>query len=269
MTFTAATAVEPIGEGRFKSELDPRWWVARGPHGGYLAAIFVRAFDATVAEAERAPRSLTVHYAAAPREGGVEVTTSGERVGRSATALSARMTQDGRTMANALATYSAAWEGFEFSDAPMPEVKSPEDSFKVPTDGNEVPPFLKNFDMRWAFGDFPFTGSEHAVLGGWFRLDEPEIADDAAVAALMDAWAPAIFPVATEPWFIAPTLDLTIHFRTALPVAGAAAEDYYLGRFSSKLIHEGFFEEDGELWTKDGALIAQSRQLALVLPRKR
>ena len=48
-----------------------------------------------------------------------------------------------------------------------------------------------------------------------------------------------------------------------------AAGDYVLGRFWSRLGLGGVWEEDGELWTPDGQLIAQSRQLALAreLPR--
>jgi acyl-Coa thioesterase superfamily protein len=34
----------------------------------------------------------------------------------------------------------------------------------------------------------------------------------------------------------------------------------------TKLIGDGFLEEDGAIWSRDGQLLAQSRQLALVLP---
>jgi acyl-CoA thioesterase len=38
-----------------------------------------------------------------------------------------------------------------------------------------------------------------------------------------------------------------------------------VARFTTKLARDGFFEEDGELWATDGTLVAQSRQLGLLL----
>jgi acyl-CoA thioesterase len=35
--------------------------------------------------------------------------------------------------------------------------------------------------------------------------------------------------------------------------------------FRSRTTAEGFFEEDGELWSQDGTLLAQSRQLGPVI----
>nr|MBA3370235.1 thioesterase family protein [Thermoleophilaceae bacterium] len=35
--------------------------------------------------------------------------------------------------------------------------------------------------------------------------------------------------------------------------------------FRTGLVRDGFFEEDGELWAPDGTLVAQSRQLGLLL----
>jgi acyl-CoA thioesterase len=68
-----------------------------------------------------------------------------------------------------------------------------------------------------------------------------------------------------EGFFPVPTVELTVHFRAALPLAGATAEDFHLVRFQTRVIHDGFLEEDGAIWSRDGQLLAQSRQLALVL----
>jgi len=38
-------------------------------------------------------------------------------------------------------------------------------------------------------------------------------------------------------------------------------------RFGTRLVHDGFWEEDGELWSADGRLLAHSRQLALLVQR--
>src|SRR5262249_51710707 len=51
---------------RFAAEVSSDWRAGRGPHGGYLAAMLLRALTETVAEPERSPRSLTIHYARAP-----------------------------------------------------------------------------------------------------------------------------------------------------------------------------------------------------------
>jgi hypothetical protein len=65
----------------------------------------------------------------------------------------------------------------------------------------------------------------------------------------------------------APTIDLTVHFRAALPrTPDPDPEELCLARMRGRLIHEGFFEEDGHIWAADGTLLAQSRQLAILLP---
>jgi acyl-CoA thioesterase len=59
----------------------------------------------------------------------------------------------------------------------------------------------------------------------------------------------------------APTIDLTIHFRAPLPID----DGLLLARFRTRLVRDGFFEEDGQLWAPDGTLVAQSRQLGLLI----
>ena len=62
-----------------------------------------------------------------------------------------------------------------------------------------------------------------------------------------------------------PTIDLTIHFREPLPLVGAQSDDWSLGVFCSSHARAGFIEEDGEIWSSDGILLAQARQLALLI----
>src|SRR5581483_10650071 len=109
------TAVRAAGGG-FAADVSPDWRAGRGPHGGYLAAMILRALTLTVDDPERAPRSLTIHYARAPEPGPVEIGTTIERAGRSLSTLSARMEQDGRLIALALAAFSVPWSGPELSD---------------------------------------------------------------------------------------------------------------------------------------------------------
>ena len=42
-------------------------------------------------------------------------------------------------------------------------------------------------------------------------------------------------------------------------------QDWFLARFRTRSSIEGFLEEDGEIWSRDGRLLVQSRQLSLVM----
>ena len=124
--FDEETAVRTVGENRFVATMAREWWVARGPNGGYLAAVILRALTAAVADETRTPKSLTVHYLSPAGDGDVEIETRQERVGRSMTSCSARLTQDGRLVALALAAFSTPRDGLEFCDLVMPQVPGPD-----------------------------------------------------------------------------------------------------------------------------------------------
>ena len=246
-----------VTEGRATVSED--WFVVRGPNGGYLAAMLVKALDQAVAPGRR-PRSLTIHYTAAPVAGPVEITTTVERDGRSFTFLSARMEQGGKLMANALAAYSGERDGMAWREQEMPDVPRP-DSIEPLRRQPPIPPFAWNWEMRPVTGALPFTGADRAESGGWIRLLEPRALDHPLVAALTDAWFPAAFARLTAPEAV-PTVDLTIHFRGDPAVVPAG--EHVLALFRSRHAGGGFVEEDGVIWAPDGTLLAQSRQLALL-----
>src|SRR5215210_3118210 len=95
MSFEHDTAVRRTGEGAFEADIpDQRWWVAIGPHGGFVAAIVVNALTQALDDPTRPIRSLTIHYPAAPQVGKLEIATRVERAGRTAAYLSARVEQE-------------------------------------------------------------------------------------------------------------------------------------------------------------------------------
>jgi len=266
--FDADTAVLRVGPDVFEGAMSRNWWVVRGPNGGYVAAVMLRALEQRLADPARPVRSLTLHYTAAPSEGPVQILTTLERSGRSLSTLSARMIQGDRLLALGLAAFSRPWKNVEFHHACMPEAAPPEATApgRGPRSGPPIP-IHERYDTRWALGSPPFSGASEALAGGWIRLAEPRLADAAVVAALADAWTPSVFSWATPEVQISavPTIDLTIHFRASLPLPGAKADDYYLAVFRAREAREGFFEEDGEIWSPNGILVAQSRQLALFM----
>ena len=265
--FDRETAVRPLGERRYESVLDRAWWVHRGPNGGYLAAIVLRALTETVGDADRSPRSLTVHYVAPPAEGGIEIATTIERAGRSLTSCSARITQDGKLIGLALAAFSQARSGPEFADLQPPDAPPADESpiVEAPTDDPFVPDIAFRWESRVVRGGLPLEASGDAVISRWIRLPEGRVVDALVAAAITDAAIPAVFG-RVEEQMIVPTVDLTIHFRSSLPLPGARPDDYVLADFRTNVVAEGFLEEDGEIWSPDGVLLAQSRQLAAILP---
>jgi acyl-CoA thioesterase len=262
--FATDTAVTPAGPGRYDARIDPGWWIERGPNGGYVAALILRAVTSEVADPDRRLRSFTVHYLAPPAEGEVEVLVAVERTGRSMTSVSARLVQQDRLLAIAVAAFSTSRPSI---DLVMPEVEPPEALQAMAVGDGTGPVMRQRYEQRWAIGPLPFTGGDEAVSGGWIRLARDELGHDPAPAdphllvAMADAWMPPVFGRIREPAAV-PTIDLTVHLRHP---EHQPVDDWVLVVFRSAVATDGFIEEDGELWSRDGRLLAQSRQLAVIL----
>lgn len=261
--FGADTVVRERGTGRWAAEIKDAWSGPPGPNGGYVAALILRAIRGEIADPVREPRSLTIHYLRPPSEGEVEIAVEIERAGRSASSCSARLLQDGKTMCIALCVLSADYESAADWETPAPPAPPPEEI--EPLDTSFLPPrIFEQLEMRMAFGEVPFTGAAEGEAGGWIRTRTPAPLEPELIAMYTDCWWPAPFPRLDGPC-LAPTLELTIHFRGRGP---AGDREQVLGRFTSATSAHGFVEEDGWLWSREGTLLAQSRQLALIRPLK-
>ena len=247
--------MRPRGDGSYDCDIAQDWWVVAGPNGGYLAAILARALQASAGGDSRPLRSLTVHYLRAPPAGPARVEVQVERQGRTVSFTSARLVQDERPCALALAVLADGREGMELEHAGAPEVPPPNEVDAI-GDGPNPPPVADQLHFRPALSD----QGGRALTGGWMRLRRDAPLDAALLVALCDFWLPAVFTVTREPIAV-PTLELTVHVRARVPMKS----DWVLGRFATRTARDGMLEEEGELWSRDGVLLAQSRQLALAL----
>ena len=265
--FDRATALEPLGDGAYAGAVDAGWFAGRGPNGGYLAAIVLRAMVAEVGDPQREPRSLTCHYLRPPAAGPIRVEVTVERAGRATSTLTARLVQDDRQCIVAIAAFGVDVPAPAAYASAAPAVPAPDEIAPVDNSGSGLS-IVSRFEARPAVGDGMFAGGLEAVTGGWLRFAEPRPTDAIALAMYADAWWPAPWVRLREP-VAAPTIDLTVHFRAPRAAAALAAGEPVLAVFRSTTAADGFFEEDGELWSRDGVLLAQSRQLALLaLPER-
>ena len=104
-------------------------------------------------------------------------------------------------------------------------------------------------------------------IGGWLGLAEPRPIDALALAFFSDALIPAPFMRLGRAGGGADDRPDGPLPRGAAAAPRRRAQASCASRASrTRLIHEGFFEEDGVIWAADGTLLAQSRQLAILMP---
>jgi acyl-CoA thioesterase len=259
--FARATAVESLGDGAWRATCDGAWATQLGANGGYLAALILRAMVSELDDPAREARSLTCHYLRPPAVGEVRLDVSVQRSGRSLSTVTARLSQADALCVLAVAAFGIELNGAVDYAAQAPPAPRPERVDRLAPVA-EVP-ITTHFVMRPTIGAPLYAGAEDSVTGGWLRFADPQALDAPALAMYADAWWPSPLPRLTRP-VAAPTIDLTVHFR-APAVAAAIDEEPVLAVFRSSTAAGGFFEEDGQLWSRDGVLLAHSRQLALLV----
>ncbi|MEY2426397.1 MAG: hypothetical protein QOI61_1969 [Actinomycetota bacterium] len=255
--FDADTALVAAGDGVFRGEISDRWMIGGGPNGGYVAAFLIRAMAQVSPQPD--PLTMTTHYAGRPELGACEVAATITSAGRAHAFLSATMTQAGSVRATAVAIFGRRRDDqLEDNLRTSPATGTPGEG--VPRD---TPPhldapmasFLERFEYRDPTGVDMFAAApnEPARVGGWTRLVDRDL-DSLAVPLFCDCWPPPMFR--RHGSALSPTIELTVHFRHA-PEPG-----WNWCQFESRTLSGGYVEEDGEVWSESGTLIAQSRQLA-------
>ncbi len=267
MDFRDDTALRPleVGDGAFEADITDRWWIVTGPNGGLLAALLLRAAQQVVAERrpELAARILTVQFLAGPQLGPVRLEVGVEREGRRVAFATVAMTQAGRTLCQAKVTFVADLGGhFDVEDHTMPPTPPLEQCRWLDPEAS-----YGNARKRWDRREV--SDSPPGTVASWLRL-EPPVPVDAAVLALMcDNLPPSVR--SREPdraraeRLHSTTIEMTFYFRRA--AIELRPQDHCLVVLRSASVLDGLHQEEGEVWSPDGRLLATSRQLALIFLR--
>lgn len=260
--FERALDWHEIAPGRFEGRLDSSWNQGRGAFGGLVTAVFIRAIERTIQDPDRPIRSLTSHLAAPALAGPAVIEVSVERAGKNVSQVSAKLVQNGEIVASTLATLAARRDvDWAWTESPTWTAPEPDDVQELP-ELPGAPVFTQHYRYRFCVGAAPFSGSDRPELGGWVRFAEAVPLDAAAIGAIIDAWPPAVAPLATTPK-VASTVDLSIHFLEPLPLAEERGQ-LLLYRGYSPWARDGYAEEYGELRAADGRIVARTRQWVAV-----
>jgi acyl-CoA thioesterase len=262
-TFEFDAALALAGDGPdFGAQLDGRWDGQGSTNGGFLLALATKALGEVLPFPD--PLAVSGFFLRPGTPGPAEIRTEVLQAGRTTAFGQAGVYTGGKPVLRATAAYTdldaaAARDGRTHAGGQPPDQPPPGQCpvlHRV-----TVPPItlVERIEYRmarlpgWATGK-PASGEP--VYEGWMRFADGREPDLLSLPMFVDAVAPAAMELDLRRMT---TVELTVYLR-ARPAPGWLAF-----RTLTRFLADGYFEEDAELWDSAGRLVAQSRQLALVL----
>jgi acyl-CoA thioesterase len=239
------------------SALSGRWNALAGVNGGYMLAVCVRALGDVMPFPD--PLAVSAFFLRPGTVGPADISAEVLRAGKTTAFGQTALSQSGREIVRATAAFSTLGStgGPEFHGTKAPDLPPPEDC--VAPDISMVPEVSIARRVEYRAPTLPgwVTGSPSGTPLGefWMRFRDGREPDVWSLPLFVDAAPPAVMELGV----MSTTLELTVHVR-ARPAPGWLA-----CRVSTKFLTGGYHEEDFEIWDSAGSLVAQSRQLALVL----
>ena len=257
--FDEAVRLESEGGGRFKGHTSRKYWNFVGPFGGITAAT---ALNGILQREDRQgdPLALTVNFMAPIKEGAFFLDTKALRSNRSTQHWSVELGQEGGSepALAALAVFAARRETWGLSEAVPPHVPPPEEC-KVFTPRLQIL-WPQMYEMRYARGRFGVENPD-SVTHAWLRDVPSRPLDFPSLTAICDAFFPRIFlrrpqmaPIATV------SLNVYFHVDTAELAAEGAAP--VLCAAKAQVFNKGYYDQEGQVWGRDGKLLATTQQIA-------
>jgi acyl-CoA thioesterase len=231
--------------------LDPAWSSLIGMHGGYLAAVAIKA--AEIVAGDRPIRTATTTFLRPGSAGPADVDVEVVREGRSVTNLTVTLSQLSKAVlvsqvTAADAVESTMWETFAALDLPPIE-------HCVPI---EPPHGVGHFDHGVAVldpADLPFSHGPRARVAGYMRPIEPRPIDAAWLGMALDWLPPASF-TRIDPPAGGISISYTVHLHRTLPWLDDG--EWLGGVFHADISAGGIALEKGMITDPSGRILAES-----------
>lgn len=264
-TFDQATSIirrgrDGTGRDQYDVELLAEYAIlGTKPNGGYMLACLGRAALAAARDAGSRHEHViaaTAQFLASPDIGPARIVTEIDRVGKSASQVSATIGTGGEVSVRAQFTLGTLTDGSapfwgEIAPCAFPAI---EDLQSSPIDG-ERGNSLK-FDPTAGFEMTPDgpVANGRGEFRAYLRDETDDLFDTVGLLYASDVMPPATFGVVQTGWV--PTLAITVYNR-AVPAPGPLRL-----RFRVQVIHDGYADEICEAWDSTDRLVMQSTQIA-------
>lgn len=265
--FDTETLSRQVAENQWQLDMVPHWNIGNNPNGGYLLACLLRAMANLVPDTPD-PIAVTTHYLRPGLAGKTaDLKAQVVRQGRRTATVTGIMEQEGKPRITSTATFG----NLETDDNPETEERSlslPPPALPPPhecTSRSELAkaqavelPIMDRLEIR-VDPQYASTATQtQAIISGWLRFKDERPADLLALQLFCDAFPPSVFTLYGSVGWV-PTVELSVHARRR-PHPG-----WIKGVFTVNDLAGSLFIEDGLLWDENDQLVAQSRQLQMIL----
>tara|TARA_R110002072_G_scaffold1369_5_gene11240 strand:+ start:7845 stop:8642 length:798 start_codon:yes stop_codon:yes gene_type:complete len=259
--FDRDIAVKQVEPGRWQGHISAAWNIGENPNGGYLVSIAINALKQSLPHPD--PVSITTHYlrpGASNQDCDIQIEVI--RTGRTLSTARATLSQAGKVKLEVLAVFGNLDESVGTDHEltiPAPGIAMVDQC--IDRDGQSQGielPIASRLDTRLDPACAVPGNSPHAVLNGWNRFHDGRAPDTCSLPLFCDTFPPSPFALLGVVGWV-PTVELTVHVRRR-PAPG-----WIQAQFESSDLYQGRMIENGCLWDSTGALVAQSRQIGLVM----
>lgn len=259
--FDRDTAVDKRDDGEFTTTLTDAWTTfTTHPNGGYVLGAALAGLGQSLAQPD--PLAVSAFYLRPAAPGPATVHTEVVREGRRTATGQAVLEQGGKEVVRVGATYgdlspdpaARVLSLVQPPDLPGPEQCLVPAEFEAPQGLSIAQSVEYRYPSRPGWLDGRTDGPPHAEF--WMRFADGRPADTRALVSMVDFAPPAVLEIGE---FKTVTVELTVHVR-ARPAPGWLA-----CRVLTRHVGGGLHEEDMEIWDRSGVLVAQCRQLAMLV----